>query len=493
MLLVTARSGSVDDPAARRGGDGAHRACRPTKPGVEQAPSRTGALGSPPPLRRATDGRQAMVLARPAGGRRPGARRGEADLAPDTRARRGPITVRRRRSRRGLPPGRHADRARPHCAPRSIALPDHAAPADARVRQRRRRRAPAGRRRDRRSSGPSSCCDPARSLTDVSIFALNLTTGDGARPRDRLQPVHRLALPRGAARGLDPHDAVVRTVQTAGQDGRASARSPSRCRSPRCSCSRSPSCGRSRTPASRSSRIAGLGAVVMPAGAAGGARTDGSTAGVLLRRATPKPVGEGVLAPHRHRGDAPAAADRRRRDRVPAPPRPAVPADRVRPARRPGAAARARPRRQVQDDIRASFSSNETIAALGRRARRRRRRRPHRRDRSVRGRALQIDGVARVDALTGSYVEGRQVAGPGPITARFVARRRHLAVGRPVVEPQSHAGEQLVHDVRDRSGAVPGAGRRAVGPARRHEGVAVRPAAAGRSGSSRSRPSCCCS
>ena len=40
---------------------------------------------------------------------------------------------------------------------------------------------------------------------------------DGARPGDRLQPVRRLALPRGARRGLETDDAVVRTVRTAGR------------------------------------------------------------------------------------------------------------------------------------------------------------------------------------------------------------------------------------------------------------------------------------
>ena len=37
----------------------------------------------------------------------------------------------------------------------------------------------------------------ASELTSVSIFALNLVTGLGLGPGDRLQPVHGLALPRG--------------------------------------------------------------------------------------------------------------------------------------------------------------------------------------------------------------------------------------------------------------------------------------------------------
>ena len=73
-----------------------------------------------------------------------------------------------------------------------------------------------------------------------------------ARPRHRLQPVHRLPLPRGAAQRPDRRGGR----RAHGRDGRAdrsrSARSPSRCRSRRCSCSRSTSCARSPTPASPS-------------------------------------------------------------------------------------------------------------------------------------------------------------------------------------------------------------------------------------------------
>ena len=42
------------------------------------------------------------------------------------------------------------------------------------------------------------------SLTDVSIYAINLTTALGPRPGHRLQPVHRLPLPGGAAQTAAP-------------------------------------------------------------------------------------------------------------------------------------------------------------------------------------------------------------------------------------------------------------------------------------------------
>ncbi len=41
----------------------------------------------------------------------------------------------------------------------------------------------------------------ASELGSISIFALNLTTALGPRPGDRLQPLHRLPLPRGDRQG----------------------------------------------------------------------------------------------------------------------------------------------------------------------------------------------------------------------------------------------------------------------------------------------------
>ena len=54
-------------------------------------------------------------------------------------------------------------------------------------------------------------------FASVSIFALNLTTGARARAGDRLQPVHRLALPRGDRRRTGRAAAMRRTMRTAGR------------------------------------------------------------------------------------------------------------------------------------------------------------------------------------------------------------------------------------------------------------------------------------
>ncbi|MEY2417951.1 MAG: putative drug exporter of the superfamily [Actinomycetota bacterium] len=62
----------------------------------------------------------------------------------------------------------------------------------------------------------------------------------------------------------------------------------------------------------------------------------------------------------------------------------------------------------------------------------------------------KVSGVSRVDAATGSYVAGRRVLGPSFISARFAppdAKGTWLSVV-PAVEPVSLQGEQLVKDVR---------------------------------------------
>jgi putative drug exporter of the RND superfamily len=61
----------------------------------------------------------------------------------------------------------------------------------------------------------------------------------------------------------------------------------------------------------------------------------------------------------------------------------------------------------------------------------------------------QTPGAARVDSLTGSYIKGWQVAGPGPITPRFVARDATWLSVVPAVEPYSDAGERLAKSVRN--------------------------------------------
>ena len=59
-----------------------------------------------------------------------------------------------------------------------------------------------------------------------------------------------------------------------------------------------------------------------------------------------------------------------------------------------------------------------------------------------------LEGVARVDALTGSYVGGSQVAPPGPVSVRFANDGGTWFSVVPAVEPLSADGEQLVDDVR---------------------------------------------
>jgi RND superfamily putative drug exporter len=59
-----------------------------------------------------------------------------------------------------------------------------------------------------------------------------------------------------------------------------------------------------------------------------------------------------------------------------------------------------------------------------------------------------IDGVARVDAATGSYVDGVLVAGPGPASARFAASADGWVSVVPAVEMVSPEGERVVHAIR---------------------------------------------
>jgi len=74
------------------------------------------------------------------------------------------------------------------------------------------------------------------------------------------------------------------------------------------------------------------------------------------------------------------------------------------------------------------------------------------------GRAADITGyaerlsalpnVARVDALTGSYAGGRQIAPASPASQRFAAADATYLSVLPTVEPHSPDGEQVVRDVR---------------------------------------------
>jgi RND superfamily putative drug exporter len=102
----------------------------------------------------------------------------------------------------------------------------------------------------------------------------------------------------------------------------------------------------------------------------------------------------------------------------------------------------------VQDDIRANFSSNEAgalsvVAAdagdvSGRPA-------------EIAGYAAALSrtpGAARVDAVTGSYIGGQLVAPPNEASARFTGTSGTWLSVVPAVEPYSAAGERLVEAVR---------------------------------------------
>ena len=281
-------------------------------------------------------------------------------------------------------------------------------------------------------------------LTKVSVFSLNLTTGMGlglgidyslfvvSRFREEL------------ALGLRPDRAVVRTVETAGRTVLFSALTVA---------------------ASlaallvfplyflRSFAYAGMGVVVIAALAA--VLTLPALLAVLSRR-----IDTWVLW---HRQPKPAGQDLWHRIAMFVMRRPArvagsvivvllllgapflrvhfgLPDDRVLPTSAPG--------RRVSDQIRRNFTSNEagalTVVAQG----------PSRPGDVERFAAVvsSLAGVARVDAASGSYIDGHQVLPAGPASARFVAPGRAttstwLSVV-PSVEPLSAKAEALVKQVR---------------------------------------------
>jgi RND superfamily putative drug exporter len=283
------------------------------------------------------------------------------------------------------------------------------------------------------------------SVTDVSIFALNLTTamGLGLAIDYSLFIVSRYR--EETARGLEPHDAVVRTVETAGRTVAFSALTVAVSLAALLV-----------FPLAFLRSFAYAGIAVALIAAAGAVFTLPALLAVLGRNVDrwvlwhrePKPVGEGMW----HR----VATTVMRR------PLPialgvtavllllgapflrvvfALPDERVLP---PEASAR-----RVQTEIKRNFSSNETttLSVVA----------PDVRDAAARdadtgayAAALSgINGVARVDARTGSYVAGRLVFPPGAAARRFVANDATWLSVVPSVRAQSPAGEQLVHAVRD--------------------------------------------
>ena len=104
--------------------------------------------------------------------------------------------------------------------------------------------------------------------------------------------------------------------------------------------------------------------------------------------------------------------------------------------------------RQVQDVLRRDFTSNEAsainVVAAGAS------------DLSTRGADIEayatrlsaLPGAARVDAITGSYLGGRKVFGATPASVRFASPAGTYLSVIPAVEPVSKAGESLVKAVR---------------------------------------------
>jgi putative drug exporter of the RND superfamily len=104
--------------------------------------------------------------------------------------------------------------------------------------------------------------------------------------------------------------------------------------------------------------------------------------------------------------------------------------------------------RQVQDTIRTEFASNEAsalsvvAAGIGN---------PQNRLPELERYAQDLSrtpGAARVDTLAGSYSDGRQVAPPNEASARFAGQDGTWLSVVPAVEPYSEAGEALVKAVR---------------------------------------------
>jgi RND superfamily putative drug exporter len=105
--------------------------------------------------------------------------------------------------------------------------------------------------------------------------------------------------------------------------------------------------------------------------------------------------------------------------------------------------------RQVQDQIRTNFSSQESspIEVIAADAGS-----PSTIQPQIDAYAAalsRIPGAARVDAVNGSFIGGSKVIGPNPASARFLAPTGTWLAVIPAVEPMSAQGEHLVHEVRD--------------------------------------------
>jgi RND superfamily putative drug exporter len=445
ILLVTAKQGSVDDPEVAAAGR-ALTARLGSERGVARAISYWD-LGSPPPLR-SNDGRQALVIA---------ALRGDEDdvhdtaeeLSPRYSGGRGPITVGVggfAEVFRQINKQVEEDLVRGELLAFPIVLlltvlvfgsvVAAGLPLVVGVLA---------------IVGTFLVLVVVSSLTQVSIFSLNLTTalGLGLAIDYSLFVVSRYREELRAGRA--PQDAVVRTVQTAGKTVAFSAVTVAISLAALLV-----------FPLAflRSFAYAGIGVSLLAGAvavvclpsllAALGHRVDS----LRLWRREPKPVGQGVW--HRI-----ATVVMRR----PVPIAITVivvllalgipflriqfglPDDRVLP---PDLSSR-----QVQDDIRERFSSDEggalQVVATGVDD-------PDTRTGDVDRYAAELSrlpGAARVDTFTGSFIDGRQVAGPGPLSGRFQTDDATWLSVVPSVEPYSDAGERLANDARDTSAPFP--------------------------------------
>jgi RND superfamily putative drug exporter len=439
VLLVTARSGTVDDAAVAEAGRALTEALR-AEAGIQQAFSYW-TLGSPPPLR-STDSTQALVLAR-IDGDDDQVRERIKDLSPEYTGSDGPITVgvggQAEVFRQvGTQVEQDLRKAETITFPIVLILLvlvfgsvvaaglPLAIGGIAVV-------------------GTLLVLQGIASLTDVSIFSLNLTTalGIGLGIDYSLFIVSRYR--EEVRHGLAADDAVVRAVQTAGRTVLFSALTVAI------------------SLAAllifplfflRSFAYAGIAVVALalfgallflPALlAALGSRVDR----LVLWHRQPKEVGEGMwhrIAMFVMRRPLPIAAGVVALLLLLGAPFLGVhfglPDDRVLPETASS--------RVVQQQIRTDFSSQEASAVsvvAGEAG-------PPgtARDREIDGYATtlsRLDGVAHVDALTGSYIDGTLVAPPSPASGRFDGESGTWMSVVPSVEPMSAAGERLVADVR---------------------------------------------
>jgi putative drug exporter of the RND superfamily len=438
VLLVTARRGTVDDPDVVAAGNALTTELASER-GVARAISYW-ALGNPPPLR-STDSRQALVVA---------ALRGDDEeehdtveaLSPRYSGRRGPITVGVggfAETFRQVNEQVEEDLLRGELLAFPIvlllmvlvfgSLVAAGLPLIVGVVA---------------IIGTFLVLTIISSLTEVSIFSLNLTTGMGlglaidyslfvvSRYREELRA------------GRVPHDAVVRTVQTAGKTVAFSALTVAISLAALLV-----------FPLAflRSFAYAGIGVsllagvvavVCLPALLAVlGPRVNS----LRLWRREPKPVGTGVwhrIATLVMRRPVPVAAIvivgllalgvPFLRIQF------GLPDDRVLP---PDLSSR-----QVQDDIRTRFDSDEArqlqVVASNLPD-------PAARAADVdeyAARLSRLPGAAGVETITGSYVDGQRVSGPGPLSPRFQADSAVWLAVVPSVEAYSEEGEQLAKDVR---------------------------------------------